>query len=130
MHSRIKHARQRQRNRKAPVELDDDLRTSFMLKPLEYLIPILDLIFLCYADYKFEWKVQEPPGHSNRRRTIGEANDQAHNVLYLRNRACFAHLAQLLDDANIGMIINVAMKMIETDRKNLPRVCSLRSRCR
>jgi len=50
--------------------VDDDLHPSFMLKPLEYLIPMLSLILLRYADYKFEWKVQGLSGRSNRRRTI------------------------------------------------------------
>ncbi len=42
--------------------VDDDLRPSFMLlKPLEYLIPMLGLIFLRSADCKFEWEVQDQP---------------------------------------------------------------------
>lgn len=106
----------------------DNLDASFMLKPSEYLIPMLGLIFFRYADYKFDWQVQELPGRSNRRRTIRKANDQAHNVLYLRNGACFAHLVQLLEGANIGAIINVPMKMIETESKDLRGVCSVGSR--
>jgi hypothetical protein len=47
-----------------------------MLKPLGYLIPLLGLILLREADYKFEWKVQELSGRSNHRRTIRKANEK------------------------------------------------------
>lgn len=50
-------------------------------------------------------------------------------MLYLRNEACFAHLVQLLEGANSGAIINLAMKIIETESKDLRGVCRVGS-CR
>jgi hypothetical protein len=38
---------------KRPWEAADELRANSKLKPSEYSVPVLGLIFLRYADYKF-----------------------------------------------------------------------------
>ena len=45
----------------------DDLRANSKLKSSEYSIPVLGLIFLRYADYKFEQAEKELSGRSTRR---------------------------------------------------------------
>ncbi len=65
----------------------DDLRANSKLKSSEYSIPVLGLIFLRYADYRFEQAEKELAGRSSRRRAIGKADYQARGVLYLHVEA-------------------------------------------
>ncbi len=97
----------------------DDLRANSKLKSSEYSMPVLGLIFLRYADHKFEQAEQEFAGRSSRRRTIGRADYQARGVLYLRDEARFASLLKLPEGANIGAAINAAMKAIEEENEDL-----------
>jgi type I restriction enzyme M protein len=97
----------------------DDLRANSKLKSSEYSMPVLGLIFLRYADHKFEQAEQEFAGRSSRRRTIGRADYQARGVLYLRTEARFANLLKLPEGANIGAAINAAMKAIEDENEDL-----------
>jgi type I restriction enzyme M protein len=54
-------------------EAADELRANSKLKPSEYSVPVLGLIFLLYADYKFALVEQElVAGGSSRRRTVGK----------------------------------------------------------
>jgi len=100
-------------------EAADDLRANSKLKSSEYSMPVLGLIFLRYADHKFEQAEQEFAGRSSRRRTIGRADYQARGVLYLRDEARFASLLKLPEGANIGAAINAAMKAIEDENDDL-----------
>ena len=87
-------------------------------------MPVLGLIFLCYADYKFEQAEKELSGQaSSRRRTIGKADYQARGVLYLRTEARFANLLKLPEGANIGAAINAAMKAIKEENEDLSGCC-------
>ncbi|HLO47080.1 MAG TPA: type I restriction-modification system subunit M N-terminal domain-containing protein [Kamptonema sp.] len=53
-------------------EAADELRANSKLKPSEYSVPVLGLVFLLYADYKFSQVSQEiAAGTSSRRRTVG-----------------------------------------------------------
>ena len=97
----------------------DDLRANSKLKSSEYSIPVLGLIFLRYADYRFEQAEKELAGRSSRRRAIGKADYQARGVLYLRDEARFANLLKLPEGANIGAAINAAMKAIEEENEDL-----------
>ena len=89
----------------------DDLRANSKLKSSEYSMPVLGLIFLRYADYKFEQAVETlhatAPQHATavetqqaaslrtRQRAIGKADYQARGVLFLRTEARFANLLKL-----------------------------------
>ena len=54
-------------------EAADDLRANSKLKSSEYSMPVLGLIFLRYADHKFEQAEQELSGHSVARRRAVDA---------------------------------------------------------
>ena len=58
-------------------EAADQLRANSKLKPSEYSVPVLGLVFLLYADYKFALVSQEIGGGSSRRRTVGKTDYQA-----------------------------------------------------
>ena len=52
----------------------DELRANSKLKSSEYSVPVLGLIFLRYADYKFERAKAKFTSQSTGRRTIGKTD--------------------------------------------------------
>ncbi|NLA05437.1 MAG: SAM-dependent DNA methyltransferase, partial [Firmicutes bacterium] len=91
----------------------DELRANSKLKSSEYSIPVLGLIFLRYADYRFSDVEKELAGKTSGRRKIGPADYQARGVMYLPDEARFSALLQLPEGENIGLSINEAMRSIE-----------------
>ncbi|PIS36071.1 MAG: hypothetical protein COT35_13100 [Nitrospirae bacterium CG08_land_8_20_14_0_20_52_24] len=100
----------------------DELRANSKLKSSEYSFPVLGLVFLRYADHKFQAAAKELSGRSSGRRTIGPADYQARGVLYLPEAARFSTLIQLPEGANIGAAINEAMRSIEAENPDLKDV--------
>jgi type I restriction enzyme M protein len=103
-------------------EAADELRANSKLKASEYSVPVLGLIFLRYADAKFQAAAQELEGKGTGRRKIGPADYQAMGVLYLPEVARFSALIQLPEGGNIGGAINDAMRAIETENPDLKDV--------
>lgn len=70
-------------------EAADELRANSKLKSSEYSVPVLGLIFLRYADQKFQNAEQELAvvQESSRRRTVGKIDYQARGVMYLPEAA-------------------------------------------
>ncbi len=97
----------------------DELRANSKLKASEYSVPVLGLIFLRFADQRFNAVDAELSGKSSGRRKIGPADYQAKGVLYLPPEARFATLLQLPEGANIGQAINDAMRAVEADNADL-----------
>jgi type I restriction enzyme M protein len=97
----------------------DELRANSKLKSSEYSVPVLGLIFLRYADHKFEEIEKTLAKGSTGRRKIGKADFQAKGVLYLPDSARFSTLLKLPEGENIGKAINDAMKAIEEDNEDL-----------
>ncbi|WP_135478302.1 type I restriction-modification system subunit M [Candidatus Chloroploca mongolica] len=105
-------------------EAADQLRANSKLKSSEYSIPVLGLIFLRYADYRFthiEQELKVKQGASSRR-TIGKADYQARGVMYVPEEARFARLLTLPEGADIAKVISEAMKAIEADNPALKDV--------
>jgi type I restriction enzyme M protein len=103
-------------------EAADQLRANSKLKSSEYSVPVLGLIFLRYADYKFTQVEQElavSQESSRRRRTIGKLDYQARGVMYVPEAARFDKLLKLPEGVNIGGAIDDAMKAIETENEVL-----------
>ncbi|BAZ01518.1 type I restriction-modification system DNA methylase [Tolypothrix tenuis PCC 7101] len=69
-------------------EAVDELRANSKLKSSEYSIPVLGLIFLRYADWKFTHAEEELKNAGSRRRGITKADYQAKGVMYLPDAAC------------------------------------------
>lgn len=97
----------------------DELRANSGLKASEYSTPVLGLIFLRYADYKFTEAEKTLTGQSTGRRQIGKADYQALGVLYVPELARFQNLITLPEGANVGQAINDGMRAIETDNPGL-----------
>ena len=100
----------------------DELRANSKLKSSEYSVPVLGLVFLCYADHRFQAAAKELEGAGGGRRRIGPADYQARGVLYLPAAARFSALIQTPEGANIGAAINDAMRAIEAENPDLKDV--------
>ncbi|MCT7950731.1 type I restriction-modification system subunit M [Ancylothrix sp. C2] len=100
-------------------EAADELRANSKLKPSEYSVPVLGLIFLLYADYKFTLVEQELAGKSSRRRSVGKEDYQAKGALFLPESARFDSLLNLPEAEDIGGAINAAMKVISDENEEL-----------
>jgi type I restriction enzyme M protein len=103
----------------------DELRANSRLRSHEYSVPVLGLIFLRYADYKFgqaQAELERMPSALSRRRAIGPADYHARGVLYLHPEARFQTLVELPEGENIGARINEAMKLVEQDNPELKDV--------
>ncbi|MGK7920596.1 MAG: N-6 DNA methylase [Trichodesmium sp.] len=105
-------------------EAADQLRANSKLKPSEYSVPVLGLIFLRYADYKFSLVKKElEKNTTRRRRKIGGVEDyQAKGALYLPEEARFNNLLNLPESENIGQKLVEAMKAIASKNTELSGV--------
>ncbi len=103
----------------------DQFRANSNLKSSEYSVPVLGLIFLRFADYKFslaETKLCSQAESVGSRRDIGKVDYQAMGVLYLPEEARYARLLALPEGANIGMAVNDAMRAVERENSDLKDV--------
>jgi len=100
----------------------DELRANSKLKSSEYSVPVMGLVFLRYADYKFQQAAKDLESAGGGRRKIGPADYQAKGVLYLPEQARFSTLIQLPEGGNIGASINDAMRAIEAKNSDLKDV--------
>ncbi|GAB6061173.1 type I restriction-modification system subunit M [Desulfonatronum parangueonense] len=100
----------------------DELRANSKLKSSEYSVPVLGLVFLRYADHKFQVAAKQLEGQGGGRRKIGSQDYQAMGVLYLPEQARFSTLIQLPEGQNIGAAINDAMRAIEAENPDLKDV--------
>lgn len=102
----------------------DDLRANSGLTSQEYSRPVLGLIFLRYAEYRFQQASQrladkeQLPG---RRRRSG-ANDiktaiQAEGAMYVPDEALFSNLLKLPEDTDLGKAVNDAMRALEWENE-------------
>ena len=99
----------------------DQLWANSPLKPSEYSGPVLGLIFLKYADYKFSKIVSDVSATytTSHRRTPSKADFQSKIGLSLPDKARFSYLKTLPEGTDIGKAINDAMKAIEADNEDL-----------
>ena len=103
----------------------NQLRANSKLTASQYSTPVLGLIFLRHADYKFTKKQEEiEGGHINSRRTIGKSDYHEEGVLYLPEKARYSYLLNLPEGQDIGKAINEAMKLIEQENKELKKYSS------
>lgn len=94
----------------------EQLWSNSDLKPSEYAMPVLGLIFLKYADYKFEQvdKIVQQKYGSGR---IGITKDHYHKegAIYLKPEARYDYLLNLPEDIDIGKAIDEAMREVEEE---------------
>jgi type I restriction enzyme M protein len=100
----------------------DKLWSNTGLLPNEYAAPVLGLIFLRYAERKFNDAKTKLEGQGSGRREIGKTAYQAEGVIYLPEKARFSSLLLLPEEENLGQAINNAMKLIEAENEDLSGV--------
>ena len=104
----------------------DELRANSKLKSSEYSVPVLGLIFLRFADFKFAQAEKElvktQHAASQRRAGVSKIDYQARGVMYLPEDARWSELLQLPESANIGKAINDVMRAIEDENDDLKDV--------
>jgi type I restriction enzyme M protein len=97
----------------------DELRANSGLKASEYSTPVLGLIFLRYADYKFTEAEKELAGKGGTRHKVTREDYQAQGVIYVPETARFQKILTIPEGFLNGGVINEAMKAIELDNANL-----------
>ncbi len=101
----------------------DKMRANTSLRLNEFYIPVLGLIFLRYADTRFQaMKKELERKQKSFRRKMGPEYFQAKGVLFVPPKARYSYLLNLPESENMGRIINDAMKLIEKKNRNLKDV--------
>jgi type I restriction enzyme M protein len=112
----------------------DELRANTGLTSQEYSRPVLGLIFLRYAEFRFELAKQRMADKASgladsgekpkRRRSRGgdAGNDiktaiQAEGAMYVPEGALFSNLLKLSEDTDLGKAVNDAMKALEKENE-------------
>lgn len=101
----------------------DSLRTNSKLKSTEYATPVLGLIFLRFADYRFglaQAKIDSELKGS--RRQPSKIDYQKQGVLYLPAVARYGYLLNLPESEDIQLAVTQAMKDIEDENPSLKDV--------
>jgi len=97
----------------------DELRANSTLSPAEYRGPVLGLIFLAYAEHRFEQVRPELETKATARRPVTADDYRARSVLYVPDQARLSDLVELPEGENLGKAIDQAMKAIEAANPEL-----------
>lgn len=98
----------------------DELRANSALRSTQYSTPVLGILFLRYADHKFEEAKKDLEDKlSNRGRSPRKLDYQAAGVLYLIEEARYGNLLDLPEGSDIGGSIDNAMRSIELENEEL-----------
>jgi type I restriction enzyme M protein len=103
----------------------DQLRANSKLRSSEYGPPVLGLIFLRYAEHRFQHvhdELSAKASEAGSRRKTGKADYQARGVLYLPEQARFRTLLELSEGTNLGKAVKDAMKLVEEENPELKDV--------
>jgi type I restriction enzyme M protein len=105
----------------------DQLRANSGLKSNQYSQPVLGLIFLRFADFKFsvidenlhEKQTKNSGASVVRDREYGPSYYQSKGVMYIPPKARYRYLLNLPEGENIGKAINEAMRGVEEHNPDL-----------
>ncbi len=100
----------------------DQLWANTGLKPSEFSIPVLGLIFLRHADKRFTDLTHALAEQGMPADEIDAVDYQAEGVLYLPDAARFSDLLTLTEGANPGEAIATAMQLVEEHNPELKGV--------
>ena len=100
----------------------DELRANTGLTSQEYSRPVLGLIFLRYAEYRFELAKERVEKNAAGKKRRGRGNDlktaiQAEGAMYVPEDALFSNLLKLPEDTDLGKAVNDAMKALEAENE-------------
>ncbi len=105
--------------RKTLWKAADEMRANSSLAPAEYRSPVLGLIFLAYAEHRFEEVRPEVRARSTARRPATADDYRARSVLFVPDEARLSHLVALPEAANLGQALDESMKAVEAANPDL-----------
>ena len=98
----------------------DQLWANTGLRPAQFSVPVLGLVFLRYAEKTYTAaEARLGPVGSGGRRKISKNDYIAEGVIFLPESARFSYLQSLPEDTDIGKALNDAMKAIEEENVDL-----------
>ncbi len=100
----------------------DELRANSTLTAAQYRDPVLGLIFLAFAEHRFEQLRPELEVSATPRRPISADDFRARGVLYVPEIARLSYLVDLPEGEDLGANIDLAMDTIEATNAGLTDV--------
>ena len=100
----------------------DQLRANSTLAPSEARGPVLGLIFLAYAEHRFDLASPEIEAQATARRPVSADDYRARSVLFVPAEARLSHLVKLPEGQDLGAALDAAMKAIEARNPELKDV--------
>lgn len=97
----------------------DEMRANSSLAPAEYRGPVLGLIFLGYAEKRFDDVTPELAGKASKRRGVTPDDYRSRGVLFVPDDARLSSLVALPEGENLGKAIDDAMAAIEAANTDL-----------
>lgn len=97
----------------------DELRANSKLTPGQYRDPVLGLVFLAYAENRFEAVRHEVESNATPRNPASIADYKAKSVLYVPDESHLSHLVGLPEGEDIGKAVDDAIKAIEVANAEL-----------
>jgi type I restriction enzyme M protein len=91
----------------------DEFRANSSLTPADYRGPVLGLIFLAYAEHRFDQAAPRIQQQGTPRRPVTAGHYKAEGVLYVPDEARLSRLAELPEGEDLGLAIDEAMKAVE-----------------
>jgi type I restriction enzyme M protein len=97
----------------------DEFRANSKLTSVQYRNPVLGLVFLAYAESRFDAvKPEVEAGHSSRN-PVTPADYKAKSVLYVPDESRLSYLVDLPEAEDLGKAVDKAMKAIEAANPEL-----------
>ena len=100
----------------------DELRANSALGPAEYRGPVLGLIFLAYAEHRFEEARPAIEAKATARNPATPAHYKAKSVLYVPDEARLSNLVELPEGEDLGKAVAEAMTAVEAANPELKDV--------
>lgn len=100
----------------------DELRANSKLTPVQYRDPVLGLVFLAYAESRFEAVRGEIEAKASARNPTTVADYKARSVLYVPDESRLSSLVDLPEGGDVGKATDEAIKAIEAANPELKDV--------
>lgn len=97
----------------------DELRANSKLTAGQYRDPVLGLVFLAYAENRFEAVRGEVEAKATARNPATIADYKAKSVLFVPDESRLSHLVGLPEGEDVGKAVNEAIKTIEAANPEL-----------
>ena len=97
----------------------DELRANSSLTPTDYRGPVLGLIFLAFAEHRFDQLRPELQTKATERRPVSPEDFRARGVLFVPEIARLSWLVELPEGEDLGANVDLAMDAIEATNTGL-----------